>query len=53
MAAVGERRKAPTFTLEDGTGKRVSLEDFRGRDVVVPLLSEGQHARLLEAVRGE
>ena len=30
-----EGRKAPTFTLEDGAGKRVGLGDFRGRDVVV------------------
>ena len=27
--------KAPNFTLADGVGKRVSLGDFRGQDVVV------------------
>ena len=35
MAAITEGRKAPNFTLEDADGKRVSLRDFSGRDVVV------------------
>jgi peroxiredoxin Q/BCP len=30
-----EGRKAPDFTLEDATGRRVSLADFKGRDVIV------------------
>src|SRR5205814_3048267 len=30
-----EGRPAPDFTLEDARGTRVSLSDFRGRDVVV------------------
>jgi peroxiredoxin Q/BCP len=33
--AITEGRKAPSFTLEDAEGCRVSLEDFRGKDVVV------------------
>jgi len=35
MAAIVEGRKAPSFTLEDGAGHRVSLEDFKGKNVVV------------------
>src|SRR4029077_1615466 len=35
MAAIVEVRKAPSFTLEDGAGKRISLEDFKGKNVVV------------------
>jgi peroxiredoxin Q/BCP len=35
MPAITEGRKAPSFTLSDGTGKPVSLDDFKGRDVVV------------------
>ena len=35
MAAIVEGRKALSFTLEDGAGKRVSLEDFKGKNVVV------------------
>jgi peroxiredoxin Q/BCP len=35
MAAIVEGRRAPSFTLEDGAGKRVSLEDFKGKNVVV------------------
>src|ERR671930_645842 len=30
-----EGRKAPEFTLPDARGERVSLSDFKGRDVVV------------------
>ena len=30
-----EGRKAPSFTLEDAAGKRVSLGDFKGKDVIV------------------
>ena len=35
MAAIAEGKKAPRFTLEDGAGRRVSLEDFKGKNVVV------------------
>src|SRR2546428_11878008 len=35
MAAIAEGKKAPSFTLEDGAGKRVSLGDFKGKNVVV------------------
>ena len=35
MAAITEGRKAPDFTLEDAGGKKVTLSDLRGRDVVV------------------
>ena len=35
MAAIAEGKKAPRFTLEDGAGRRVSLEDFKGKHVVV------------------
>jgi peroxiredoxin Q/BCP len=30
-----EGRKAPSFTLEDASGERVSLADFKGKHVVV------------------
>ena len=33
--AIEEGRAAPAFTLDDQNGKRVSLKDFRGSDVVV------------------
>jgi len=35
MAAIAEGKKAPSFALKDGAGKRVSLADFKGRHVVV------------------
>jgi peroxiredoxin Q/BCP len=35
MAVIAEGRKAPDFTLEDASGKRVSLTDFKGKDVIV------------------
>ena len=35
MAVIEEGRKAPDFTLEDASGKRVSPKDFKGKDVVV------------------
>jgi peroxiredoxin Q/BCP len=35
VAVIAEGRKAPDFTLEDASGKRVSLKDFKGKDVVV------------------
>jgi len=35
MAAIAEGRKAPSFILEDGAGKHVSLGDFKGKNVVV------------------
>lgn len=33
VASVGDR--APTFVLEDGEGRMVSFEDYRGRQPVV------------------
>jgi peroxiredoxin Q/BCP len=33
--AITEGKKPPAFTLTDATGKRVSLDDFKGKDVVV------------------
>ena len=33
--AIAEGKKAPDFTLEDAAGKKVSLSDFKGKDVVV------------------
>jgi peroxiredoxin Q/BCP len=35
MAKIVEGRKAPDVSLADESGKRVSLADFRGRDVIV------------------
>jgi thioredoxin-dependent peroxiredoxin len=35
MAAIAEGRQAPPFTLDDASGVRVSLGDFKGQDVVV------------------
>jgi len=35
MATISEGKKAPNFTLEDASGTRVALDDFRGRNVVV------------------
>ena len=35
MAPIAEGKKAPSFTLEDGAGRRVSLENFKGKNVVV------------------
>jgi len=35
LAAITEGRKAPSFTLPDAEGRRVSLADFKGKDVVV------------------
>ena len=32
---VEEGKKAPAFTLEDGQGKRVSLKDLAGKDVIL------------------
>jgi peroxiredoxin Q/BCP len=32
---IAEGKKAPDFTLEDANGKRVSLADFKGKDVIV------------------
>jgi peroxiredoxin Q/BCP len=34
-SAIAEGRKAPPFTLSDAGGTKVSLKDFKGRDVVV------------------
>jgi thioredoxin-dependent peroxiredoxin len=35
VAVIAEGRQAPDFTLEDASGKRVSLKDSKGKDVVV------------------
>ena len=35
MAAIAEGKKAPDFTLANAEGKKVSLSDFKGKDVVV------------------
>jgi peroxiredoxin Q/BCP len=35
MAGIAEGRKAPDFSLEEASGKRVSLQDFKGKDVIV------------------
>jgi peroxiredoxin Q/BCP len=35
MSKIAEGRKAPDFTLEDAEGRRVSLADFKGKDVIV------------------
>jgi peroxiredoxin Q/BCP len=35
MPQIVEGRQAPAFSLPDASGKRVSLADFRGRDVIV------------------
>jgi peroxiredoxin Q/BCP len=33
--AITEGKAAPAFTLKDAEGRSVSLEDFRGQDVIV------------------
>jgi len=35
MAAIQEGKAAPKFTLEDANGKKVSLEDFAGKNVIL------------------
>jgi peroxiredoxin Q/BCP len=35
MTAIAEGKKAPDFTLANAEGKKVSLSDFKGKDVVV------------------
>jgi thioredoxin-dependent peroxiredoxin len=35
MAKIAEGRKAPNFSLVDGEGRRVSLADFTGKDVII------------------
>ena len=35
MASIAEGKKAPDFTLASAEGKKVSLSDFKGKDVVV------------------
>ncbi len=35
MAKLEEGKAAPAFTLTDGTGKKVSLKDFAGKDVIL------------------
>jgi peroxiredoxin Q/BCP len=33
--AIQENKAAPAFTLPDAEGKKIALEDFRGKNVVV------------------
>lgn len=33
--AIAEGKMAPAFTLDDASGNRVSLKDFRGRNVII------------------
>jgi len=33
--AIEEGKTAPAFTLPDGNGKKVSLKDFRGKNIIV------------------
>ena len=35
MGKIAEGRNAPDFTLQDAAGRRVSLADFKGKDVIV------------------
>ena len=35
MAAIQEGKAAPAFTLEDADGKKVSLKDFAGKNVIL------------------
>lgn len=35
MGKIEEGKKAPDFTLEDATGRKISLSDFKGKDVIV------------------
>ena len=35
MSQIAEGRKAPDFTLQDAAGRRISLGDLKGKDVVV------------------
>ena len=35
MAKLEEGKAAPAFTLSDGSGKKVSLKDFAGKDVIL------------------
>ena len=35
MATLKEGNLAPVFTLKDSAGRKISLKDFRGRDVIV------------------
>ena len=35
MASVQEGKAAPAFTLDDADGKKVSLDDFKGKDVIL------------------
>jgi thioredoxin-dependent peroxiredoxin len=35
MAAIEEGKAAPAFTLEDAHGKKVSLKDFAGKNVIL------------------
>ena len=35
MAAIQEGKAAPAFTLEDANGKKVSLADFSGKNVIL------------------
>ena len=35
MSNITEGKKAPAFTLPDSNGNRVSLEDFKGKNLIL------------------
>ena len=35
MSKIEEGKKAPDFTLSDQDGKKVTLSEFKGKDVIV------------------
>ena len=35
MAEISEGKKAPAFTLPDTDGNRVSLKDFKGKNLIL------------------
>ena len=43
--------KAPNFSLIDQDGKKVKLADFKGKKLLLYLLSESQHIGVNEAGR--
>ena len=40
--------KAPGFSVTGDDGEKVSLADYRGKNVVLYLLSQGEYSRLNE-----